>query len=166
MKQKRVERIMEALKEMGLTQMLIVDPMSIYYLTGVYVEPFERFYALYLREDGKHVYFLNKLFTVPEDVGVEKVWYSDTDPAAEIVAGYLDKESPLGVDKDLKARFLLPLMEMKAAAGFVNSSIAVDGEEQSRNRPGINVLVYDKVLDRVIQSISFSMLHAYSGYTA
>ena len=102
MKQKRAERIMEALKEMGLRQMLIVDPMSIYYLTGVYVEPFERFYALYLREDGKHVYFLNKLFTVPEDVGVEKVWYSDTDPAAEIVAGYLDKESPLGVDKDLK----------------------------------------------------------------
>ena len=34
MKQKRAERIMEALKEMGLTQMLIVDPMSIYYLTG------------------------------------------------------------------------------------------------------------------------------------
>ena len=66
MKQKRAERIMEALKEMGLRQMLIVDPMSIYYLTGVYVEPFERFYALYLREDGKHVYFLNKLFTVPE----------------------------------------------------------------------------------------------------
>ena len=25
-----------------------------------------------------------------------------------------------------------------------NSSIAVDGEEQSRNRPGVNVLVYDK----------------------
>ena len=28
MKQKRAERIMEALKEMGLRQMLIVDPMS------------------------------------------------------------------------------------------------------------------------------------------
>ena len=92
MKQKRVERIMEALKEMGLTQMLIVDPMSIYYLTGVYVEPFERFYALYLREDGNHVYFLNKLFTVPEDVGVEKVWYSDTDPAANHVP---QQEPPL-----------------------------------------------------------------------
>ena len=46
------------------------------------------------------------------------------------------------------------------------SSMAVDGEEQSRNRPGVNVLVYDKVMDRVIQSISFSTLHAYSGYTA
>ena len=33
MKQNRVDRIMAALKEMGLHQMLIVDPMSIYYLT-------------------------------------------------------------------------------------------------------------------------------------
>lgn len=45
------------------------------------------------------------------------------------------------------------------------SSMAVDGEEQSRNRPGFNVLVYDKVMDRVIHSISFSTMHAYSGYT-
>lgn len=57
MKQKRAERIMEALKEMGLRQMLIVDPMSIYYLTGVYVEPFERFYALYLRRTGNMCIF-------------------------------------------------------------------------------------------------------------
>lgn len=126
MKQNRVDRIMAALKEMGLHQMLIVDPMSIYYLTGVYVAPFERFYGLYLREDGHHAFFLNRLFTVPQEVGIEKVWYSDTDPAMEIVAKYLDKDAPLGVDKELKARFLLPLMEMKAAAGFVNASLAVD----------------------------------------
>ena len=104
MKQNRVDRIMAALKEMGLHQMLIVDPMSIYYLTGVYVSPFERFYGLYLREDGHHAFFLNRLFTVPQEVGIEKVWYSDTDPAMEIVAKYLDKDAPLGVDKELKAR--------------------------------------------------------------
>ena len=86
MKQNRVDRIFAALKDMGLTQMLIVDPMSIYYLTDVFVAPFERFYGLLLRSDGKHAFFLNKLFTVPEEVGVEKVWYSDTDPAMEIVA--------------------------------------------------------------------------------
>ncbi|MBE6042120.1 MAG: aminopeptidase P family protein, partial [Clostridiales bacterium] len=34
--------------------------------------------------------------------------------------------SVLGVDKDIKARFLLPLMEKGAAAGFINSSLAVD----------------------------------------
>lgn len=126
MKENRVNRILDALKEMGLTQILIVDPMSIYYLTGVYVMPFERFYALYLRADGNHVFFLNRLFTVPEEVGVKKVWYSDTDPVTDIVAEYLDKESPLGVDKDLRACFLLPLMEKQAAKGFVNASLAVD----------------------------------------
>lgn len=48
-----------------------------------------------------------------------------------------------GVDKDLKARFLLPLMEMKAAAGFVNGSEAVDitrgvkdAEEQEKMQRG------------------------------
>lgn len=126
MKQNRVDRILAALKDMGLTQMLIVDPMSIYYLTDVFVAPFERFYGLLLREDGKHAFFLNKLFTVPEEVGVEKVWYSDTDPAMDIVAEYIDKDAALGVDKELKARFLLPLMEMGAAQGFVNASLAVD----------------------------------------
>ena len=54
MKQNRVDRIFAALKDMGLTQMLIVDPMSIYYLTDVFVAPFERFYGLLLRADGKH----------------------------------------------------------------------------------------------------------------
>ena len=38
-------------------------------------------------------------------MGIEKVWDSDTDPAMEIVAKYLDKDAPLGVDKELKARF-------------------------------------------------------------
>lgn len=126
MKTNRVERVLATLKEMGVSQMLIVDPMSIYYLTGVYVAPFERFYGLYLNEDGKHAFFLNNLFNVPEDVGIEKVWYSDTDPVMEIVSDYIDPRYPLGVDKDLKARFLLPLMQMGAAHGYVNTSIAID----------------------------------------
>ena len=163
MKQNRVDRIMAALKEMGLHQMLIVDPMSIYYLTGVYVSPFERFYGLYLREDGHHAFFLNRLFTVPQEVGIEKVWYSDTDPVPEIVAAHLDKNAVLGVDKDLKARFLLPLMEMKAAAGFVNGSLAVDitrgvkdTEEQEKMRisSAINDKAMAKFKDLIHEGIS------------
>lgn len=57
MKQNRAERILTALKAMGVSQMLIVDPMSIYYLTDVFVAPFERFYGLLLRADGKHAFF-------------------------------------------------------------------------------------------------------------
>ena len=141
MNEARAKRILDELQKQGVSQMLLTDPMSIYYLTGVSMAPIERFYALLLRADGHHAYFLNHLFHVPQEVGVEKVWYSDTDPVAEIVAAHLDKNAVLGVDKDLKARFLLPLMEMNAAAGFVNASAAVDitrgvkdAEEQEKMR--------------------------------
>ena len=126
MKQNRIDRIMVELEAMGVSQMLIVDPMSIFYLTGVYNDPHERFYGLLLKKDGNHIYFLNNLFSIPQEVGAKKVWYSDTDPAMDIVAEYVDKDAPLGVDKDLKARFLLPLMEKKAASAFLNTSLAVD----------------------------------------
>jgi Xaa-Pro dipeptidase len=122
----RVTRVLKEMENMNLSQMLITDPMSIYYLTGKYIEPFERFYALYLNADGNHVFFLNNLFTVPEDFGIEKVWFSDTDDSTALVAAKLDSNLPLGVDKDMKARHLLPLMERKAASGFVNASICVD----------------------------------------
>ncbi len=149
----RVERILDKLKEAGLSQMLIVDPMSIYYLTGVYNQPFERFYGLLLKADGHHVFFLNRLFNVPGEVGIEEVWYDDTDPVTDIVAAYVDHASPLGVDKELKARFLLPLMEKQAASGFVNSSTAVDftrgvkdAEEQAKMR--LASLINDQAMAR------------------
>ena len=151
MNEARANRILAALKEQGVDPMLITDPMSICYLTGISMAPIERFYALLLKADGHHYYFLNHLFNVPGDVGVEKVWYSDTDPVPEIVAARLDKNAVLGVDKDLKARFLLPLMEMKAAAGFVNGSLAVDitrgvkdTEEQKKMR--ISSAINDKAM--------------------
>ena len=126
MKQNRADRVIAELKKQGVTQMLITDPMSVYYLTDVYVQPMERFYALLLKENGDHIFFLNHLFSVPEVTGVQQVWSYDTDPVMDIVAEFIDRDAPLGVDKDLKARFLLPLMEMQAAQSFVNTSVAVD----------------------------------------
>ena len=136
MNHSRAQRIMAQLEKSGVSQMLIVDPMSIYYLTGVWNAPFERFYGLLLKKDGGHKFFLNNLFSIPQDVGIEKVWYSDTDPVMDIVARYIDPAAPLGVDKDLKARFLLPLMEQGAASRFVNTSLAIDivrGKSQHKN---------------------------------
>ena len=126
MREQRVERILQALEHEGLSQMLIVDPMSVYYLTDYYNLPYERFFGLLLRKDGQHVLFLNKLFYAPVNSSVKEVWFSDTDPVAEVLAPYLMQDEVLGVDKEITARFLLPLMERKLAAGFVNSSLAVD----------------------------------------
>ena len=62
----RIQRVLAAMKAMGLDQMIVSDPDSIWYLTGYYVYPFERMLVLYLRSDGNHILFLNKLFPVPE----------------------------------------------------------------------------------------------------
>ena len=126
MHDERAARVLRALEDLGADQLLITDPMSILYLTDVYVQPFERFFGLLLRQDGKHVLFLNRLFHVPQEVGIEKLWYSDTDPVMELVARRVDPTRPLAVDKELPARHLLRLMELEAAPRFLNGSLAVD----------------------------------------
>ncbi len=126
MKNDRVEKVLKKMKEHQLSQFLICDPLSIYYLTEKYLNPGERFYALYLNENGKHLFFINELFAVPEELGIDKVWYGDVNPIMDMVAERMDNKAVLGVDKDLPARFLLPLEEKKAAVGFVNASICID----------------------------------------
>lgn len=126
MKQNRVNMVLQHLEHMGLSQVLITDPMAIFYLTGRMITPLERFYALYLSQRGNHKIFINQLELVPEDLGVEKVRFSDTDPYLDLVYSSIDHREKLGVDKNMAARFLLPLMDRKAAAGFVNASIALD----------------------------------------
>ena len=90
--------------------MIVSDPQSIDYLTGVYVEPFERLFALYLSVDGHHKFFLNKLYTVPKTTA-EEIWFTDTDDAVGLIAQNVRGDEPLGIDKNWPARFLLPLMQ-------------------------------------------------------
>ena len=52
MKTERIDRVRTALRAAGLTQMIVCDPKSIWYLTGVSVDPYERLLALYLPVDG------------------------------------------------------------------------------------------------------------------
>ena len=123
---KRIQRVVSALQSMDLEQMLVTDPVSIYYLTGIYVEPLERFLGFYINAEGRMVLFLNHLYNVPKDTQYEQAWFADTDPVEKVIEPFIAADKCLGVDKDLKARFLLPLLHDKAAAGFVNASYAVD----------------------------------------
>ena len=106
MYQERIEKVLDAMEEMGLDQMLVSDPDSIWYLTGYDVFPFERLFALYLRRDGHHKLFLNRLFPVPE-APCEQVWSSDTDDAVAILAAACGRQqSALGIDEESARRFL------------------------------------------------------------
>ncbi len=126
MKENRLRAVLQNLDQLGLSQALITDPLSILYLTGRLIKPLERFYALYVSQSGHHKIFINQLETVPEDLGVEKVRFTDSDPYLDLVYQAVDHSQPLGVDKNMAARFLLPLMDRQCAPGYVNASLAVD----------------------------------------
>ena len=126
MDEKRLARVRENLAERGLTQALVVDPLSIWWLCGYYTEPYERFLALLVPAQGAPTLFVNRLFPEAAASGARVVTFSDTDDPIPLVAAATDPARPLGVDKDLAARWLVPLMEAGAASGFVLASGAVD----------------------------------------
>jgi Xaa-Pro dipeptidase len=122
---------MENLKAMGLEQMLVCDPLSIWYLTGYYTEPFERFLALLLRarRDGaapETTLFRNRLFPDATGAAERVVTFDDTNEPIALVATMCDGGRALGIDKRLTANWLLPLMEAHAASDFRLASSAVD----------------------------------------
>ncbi len=117
--QSRFDRVLAEMEQAGISQLLISDPQSIFYLTGIENHPMERFWALLLRNDGKHILFSNKLFHIPA-TPLEVIFLSDTDNVAEHVAAHLLNET-LGVDKNLPARFLLPITDTKGIRAVIGS---------------------------------------------
>ena len=85
---KRIRRVLSAMEQQGLTQMLISDPGAIYYLTGKWIHPGERMLALYLNTNGNHKLIVNELFPITEDLGVDLLTYCDTDAPVELLAKY------------------------------------------------------------------------------
>ena len=54
----RIDRVLKKMEDKGLSQLLVSDPLSIRFLTGIMVNPGERLYALLLRASGKHTLLL------------------------------------------------------------------------------------------------------------
>lgn len=149
----RIRRVLEALEQMGLEQMIVSDPDSIWYLTGYYVHPFERLFALYLRRDGKHKFFLNKLFPVPQ-VDFEQIWFSDTDDYYAIMADNVDGTKPMGIDKDWAARFLLSLQNSHPGMKCVESSDCVDNARACKDEVEQNLMRASSAInDRVMLKV-------------
>ncbi|MDO5294139.1 MAG: Xaa-Pro peptidase family protein [bacterium] len=123
---KRIEKVLQELKNRGMEQMVVTDPFAIDYLIGKFISPGERFLALYITATGEHKLFVNRLFTVPEEFGMEKIWFTDTENPISMLAKFVMEDKPLGIDKNMLAKFLLPLMDEAKASAYVNASICVD----------------------------------------
>ena len=92
MDQNKVARVLESMKEQGIPQMIVSDPVAIFYLIGKWIHPGERLLALYLNVDGNHRLVINRLFPQEEDLGVELVWYDDVEDGVEILSRFVEKD--------------------------------------------------------------------------
>ena len=122
----RLASVLRGMADSGIPQMIVSDPSAIFYLTGTWIQPGERMLALRLSRGGRHALFVNELFSVPDELGVETIWFNDTQDGVELLAGYLDTDRTVGIDKAWPARFLLRLMELHPSRRFVNASLVID----------------------------------------
>ena len=86
MDESRLARVRENLARRTIDQMLVVDPLSIWWLCGYYTEPYERFLALYVPAEGTPTLFANRLFPDASGCGARVVEFSDTDDPVPLVA--------------------------------------------------------------------------------
>jgi len=95
---------------LGLSQLLLTDSDSLYYLTGIGYDPGERLLALYLNDNGDMQLFSNRLFPLEEQPGLKLCIYEDGEDVLSRIAA-VAAPGRIGIDKDCPARFLLPLLE-------------------------------------------------------
>lgn len=157
----RLARLAQVLEENNLTQMIISDPTSIWYFTGVSVKPGERLFALYVNTRGENKFFLNKLFAVPS-TGLKEVWMSDTDDCIGILADEVDKTAPMGIDKNWPSRFLLGLMEKNPGVHYLNASPYVDSirslkDEDEQEKMRISSRINDRCMEKAAAFIKEGM---------
>ncbi|WP_097025940.1 M24 family metallopeptidase [Clostridium peptidivorans] len=158
MKQNRLEKVLNDMKEKNIPQLIVTDPSSIFYLTGKWIHPGERMLVLYINLDGNHKLFINELFPVYEDLGVEKVWFKDTDDSVELLAKYIHKDHVIGIDKNWPSKFLLKLIQLNAAKSYVNGSDIIDKirmkkDEEEREFMRRASKINDEAIERLINII-------------
>ena len=157
----RMERVLHKMEKKGIDQLLVSDPLSIRFLTGIMVHPGERLYALLLRTSGKHTMFLNYLYYV-SDTGFEEVWFSDMDDQIGVLTEHIDTKGVIGIDKAFPARFLIPLQERCPELKTIWGSDCVDGVRAVKNEEEIKIMrqasvINDMVMERAAAYIKEGM---------
>ena len=124
MKIQRLERVVRGMREMGLRQIIVSAPASVYYLTGLWVHPGERMLALLVTEEGA-VLYANRLFALTGTDAAPLVEFDDTEDSVAVLArGVLPGK--IGIDKFWPSQFTIRLMEARPDVTPVLGSKCVD----------------------------------------
>ena len=158
-----------SMEEHEIPQMIISDPVAIFYLTGKWIFPGERLLALYLNVNGNHKMMINKLFPQESDLGVDIIYYDDIEDGVEILSKYVEKDKTMGIDKTWPSKFLIRLQELGGGSKFVNGSPIIDyirmvkdekEQDLMRKSSKINDIAMDKIIPWVAKGLTEKELNA------
>ena len=153
MNQDRLRRVIDNMHRQGLEQILVTATASVYYLTGVWVEPLERLLALYLDDTGRCVLFGNALFGLEEGDGLTVLTHTDSDdPVAQIAQTV--RPGKLGIDKFWASRFLIGLMEQRRDITPVVGSAPVDDARMLKDAQEIEAMVAASRINDQVMAIA------------
>jgi Xaa-Pro dipeptidase len=161
--QERLNKVLALMEEKGIPQMIVSDSNAIFYLTGKWIFPGERMLVLYISLKGNNKLFINELFPISEDLGVEIISFNDNQNPVEILAKHIEVDKTMGVDKNWPARFLLRLIELKGGSAFVNGSAILDKvrmikdekeKDLMRESSRVNDLAVEKMIKLVPQKLT------------
>lgn len=155
MNQERLNRILQGMKDRGVDELIISDPIAIYYLLGRKIVPGERMLVLYITIDGTTKLVINELFPQDGDVGVDLVWYNDIDDGVKILSDHMKEGKVIGIDKNWASHFLLRLQELHPELKYVNGSEIVDDVRQIKDEEEKQLMrdsskICDKVMEELI----------------
>ena len=106
----RLERVIANMKECGLSQILVSDDPSIYYLTGRLINPFERAVALLIRDNGEVHAFMNELFCFEPVEGMKMHYYKDGQNVYAMIAAEL-APGKVGFDKNWASKHTISVLQ-------------------------------------------------------
>ncbi len=162
MNQHRLEQLKLVMEKENLTQMLITDSPSIFYLTGKMISSGERLLVLLITLDNKPKLFINALFPVKPSEGLDMVWVKDEDDVLTILANHIHGKQTLGIDKNWPSGFLMGLMERIGGLVVMNSSLLIDGLRMIKDEEEIMIMkeasrINDEAMGLLIEAVNEDM---------
>jgi len=161
MKTERINRVIARMQEEHLTQIIVTDPNSVFYLTGMMIHPGERMLALLVKDSGDVTLFANRLFALTDISTVPLVEYDDIEDSVAILAACLNP-GLIGIDKFWPSQFTIRLMSARKDITPVLGSRPVDLCRMCKDAEEIEYMIKasqinDQLTDKTIRAIQPGM---------
>ena len=157
MNQKRLARVIANMKQEGLSQIVVTSTASLYYLTGLWIDPHERMIALYLDDTGRTLLFGNEIFGLSGSEDMPLYVHKDSENPVKQLAEIIHP-GKLGIDKFWSSKFLIGMMELRPDMIPVLGSAPVDRARMLKDEEEIeilrrNSLINDEVVETIISQV-------------